>query len=111
MYIVTKRFMKKEKQISELILKHKLLKKRFNEIQGIQEKTREDLKTYERLNKRYTENNYLQNYIRYLEQIIFENKVLLNALQKQCLDIKKKIKKLNKEQNIKNNKKLEKHDK
>lgn len=103
--------MMKEKQISELILKHKLLKKRFNERQGIQEKSREDLKTYERLNKRYTKNNYLQNYIRYLEQIVFENKVLLNALQKECIAIKKNIKKLNKEQNIRNNKKLEKHDK
>lgn len=103
--------MMKEKQISELILKHKLLKQRFNERQGIQEKSRKDLKTYENLNKRYTKNKFVQSYIRYLEQIIFENKVLLDALQKQCLDIKKKIKKLNKEQNIRNNKKLEKYDK
>ena len=101
----------KEKQISELILKHKLVKERFNERQGIQEKSRKDLKTYENLNKRYTKNKFVQTYIRYLEQIIFENKVLLNALQKQCLDIKKNIKKLNKEQNIRNNKKLEKYDK
>ena len=101
--------MVKEKQISELILKHKLLKERFHERQGIQERTREDLKTYERLNKRC--NNCLQTYIRYLEQIVFENKVLLNALQKQCIAIKKKIKKLNKELNIRNNKKLEKYDK
>ena len=28
-----------------------------------------------------------------------------------CIDVKKKIKKLNKEQNIRNNKKLEKYDK
>jgi len=103
--------MMKEKQISELILKHKLVKERFNERQGIQEKSRKDLKTYENLNKRYTKNKFVQTYIRYLEQIIFENKVLLNALQKQCLDIKKNIKKLNKEQNIRNNKKLEKYDK
>lgn len=101
----------KEKQISELILKHKLVKERFNERQGIQEKSRKDLKTYENLNKRYTKNKFVQTYIRYLEQIIFENKVLLNALQKQCLDIKKNIKKLNKEQNIRNNKNLEKHGK
>ena len=96
--------MMKEKQISELILKHKLLKERFIEIQCFQEKSRQDLKTYENLNKRYTKNKYVENYIRYLEQIVFENKVLLNALQKQCLDIKKKIKKLNKEQVIRNNK-------
>lgn len=103
----------KEKLISELILKHKLLKERFNEIQGFQKKTRQDLKTYENLNKSYTKNKnkFVETYISYLEQIIFENKIVLNALQKQCLDIKKKIKKLNKEQNIRNNKKLEKHDK
>ncbi len=95
--------MEKEKIISELVLKHKLIKERFNERQGIQEKSRKDLKTYENLNKRYTKNKFVQTYIRYLEQIIFENKILLNALQKQCLDIKKKIKKLNKEQNIRNN--------
>ena len=96
----------KEKQISELILKHKLLKERFNERQSIQEESRNDLKRYENLDKQYVE-----NYIRYLEQIVFENKVLLNALQKQCIAIKKKIKKFNKEQNIRNNKKLEKYNK
>ena len=104
----------KEKVISELILKHKLLKERFIEIQSIQEQRRKELKTYENLNilnMLCMENKFVQNNIRYLEQIIFENKVLLNALQKQCLDIKKKIKKLNKEQNIRNNKKLEKHGK
>ena len=107
--------MVKEKQISELILKHKVLKERFIEIQGIQEYTRKDVKRYENINRQYnrqyTRNKYLEKHLRYLEQIIFVNKVLLNALQKQCLDIKKKIKKLNKEQNIRNNKKLEKHDK
>lgn len=103
--------MMKEKHISELMLKHKLLKERFNERQSIQEKSRNDLKMYENLDKRYPEHKYVENYIRYLEQIVFENKVLLNALQKQCIEIKKKIKKLNKEQNIRNNKKLEKHDK
>ena len=103
--------MMKEKQISELILKHKLLKKRFIEIQSIQEHARKDVKTYENINRRYTEHKYVEKYLRYLEQIIFENKILLNALQKQCIVIKKKIKKLNKEQNIRNNKKLEKHDK
>jgi hypothetical protein len=101
----------KEKVISELILKHKLLKERFNERQRIQEKSRNDLKRYENLDKRYPEHRYVENYIRYLEQIVFENKVLLNALQKECIAIKKKIKKLNKEQNIRNNKKLEKHGK
>lgn len=104
----------KEKVISELILKHKLLKERFIKIQSIQEQRRKELKTYENLNALNMlcmKNNIVQNNIRYLEQIIFENKVLLNALQKQCLDIKKKIKKLNKEQNFRNNKKLEKHDK
>lgn len=104
----------KEKVISELILKHKLLKERFIEIQSIQEQRRKKLKTYENLNilnMLCMENKIVQNNIRYLEQVIFENKVLLNALQKQCLDIKKKIKKLNKEQNFRNNKKLEKHGK
>lgn len=103
--------MVKEKVISELILKHKLLKERFIERQGIQEESRKALKTYENLNKRYGKNKFVENRLRYFEQIIFENKILLNALQKQCLDIKKKIKKLNKEQNFRNNKELEKHDK
>ena len=107
--------MVKEKLISELILKHKVLKERFIEIQGIQEYTRKDAKRYENINRQYnrqyTRNKYLEKHLRYLEQIIFVNKVLLNALQKQCIDVKKKIKKLNKEQNIRNNKKLEKHGK
>ena len=103
--------MMKEKQISELILKHKVLKERFIEIQGIQEYTRKDVKRYENINRQYTRNRYLEKHLRYLEQIIFVNKVLLNALQKQCIDVKKKIKKLNREQNIRNNKKLEKHGK
>ena len=81
----------KERQISELILRHKLLKERFIERQGIQEKSRKDVKTYENLNKQYTKNKFVQSYIKYLEQIIVE--------------------KLNKEQNIRNNKQLEKHDK
>lgn len=81
----------KERQISELILRYKLLKERFTERQGIQEKTRKDVKTYKNLNKQYTKNKFGQSYIRYLEQIIVEN--------------------LNKEQNIRNNKQLEKHDK
>ena len=101
----------KEKQISELILKHKLLKKRFFKIQCIQEQHRKELKTYEDTNKRHPEHKYVENYLRYLEQVVFENKVLLNALQKHCLEIKKKIKKLNKEQNFSNNKNLEKHGK
>ena len=103
-----------EKQISKLILKHKLLKVRFNERQSSQEQCRKELKTYENLNTLNmlsTENKIVQHNIRYLEQLIFENKVLLNALQKQCIDVKKKIKKLNKEQNIRNNKNLEKHGK
>lgn len=103
--------MMKERQISELILRYKLLKERFSERQGIQEKSRKDVKTYENLNKQDTKNKFVQSYIRYLEQIIVENKILLNTLQKQCIAIKKKIKKLNKEQNIRNNKQLEKHDK
>lgn len=101
----------KEKQISELILKHKLLKKRFFKIQCFQEQHRKELKTYEDTNRRHPEHKYVENYLRYLEQVVFENKVLLNALQKQCIAIKKKIKKLNKEQNFRNNKNLEKHGK
>lgn len=96
--------MVKENAISESILKYKLLKERINERQGIQERSRNDLKRYENLDKQYPEHKYVKNYIRYLEQIVFENKVLLNALRKQCIAIKKNIKKLNKEQNIRNNK-------
>lgn len=96
--------MVKEKAISELILKLKLLKERINERQRIQEKSRNDLKRYVNLDKQYPEHKYVENYIRYLEQIVFENKVLLNALRKHCIAIKKNIKKLDKEQNFRNNK-------
>lgn len=99
--------MVKEKQISESILKYKLLKERINEIRSFQEKCRKALKTYENLitlNMLHRENKIVQNNIRYFEQIIFENKTLLNALQKQCIAIKKNIKKLDKEQNFRNNK-------
>ena len=94
----------KEKQISELILKYKLLKKRFFKLQCFQEQNRKELKIYEDANRRHPEEKYVENYLRYIGQVVFENKVLLNALQKQCIAIKKKIKKLNKEQNFRNNK-------
>ena len=77
----------KEKYISELILKHKLLKERFIEIQCFQEKSRQDLKTYENLNKRYTKNKYVERHIRYLEQIIFENKVGMRSDERFCFPI------------------------
>ena len=90
---------KKENKISELVLTHNLLKERFVLYQRIQEQSRRDYKEFVKL-KKYGLNNYL----RYLSQSIFEKKILLNALQKQCLDVKKEIKKLNKERVIKNNK-------
>lgn len=88
---------KKEKKISELVLTHNLLKERFVLYQRLQEQTRRDFKNFEKY-KEYG----MDNYLRFLSQSIFEKKILLNALQKRCLDVKKEIKKLNKEQGIKN---------
>ena len=88
---------KKENKISELVLQHNLLKERFVLYQRLQEQNRRDFKNFESL-KKYG----MHNYVRFLSQNIFEKKILLNALQKQCLEVKKKIRELNKEQVIKN---------
>lgn len=88
---------KKENKISELVLTHNLLKERFVLYQRLQEQSRRDYKEFEKFKE-----HGLNNYLRYLSQSIFEKKILLNALQKQCLDVKKKIKELNKKQVIRN---------
>lgn len=79
------------------MLQHNLLKERFVSYQRLQEQTRRDFKNFEKY-KEYG----MDNYLRFLSQSIFEKKILLNALQKQCLQVKKKIRELNKEQVIKN---------
>ena len=88
---------KKENKISELVLQHNLLKERFVLYQRLQEQSRCEFKKFEKY-KKYG----MDNYLRFLSQSIFEKKILLNTLQKQCLEVKKKIRELNKEQVIKN---------
>lgn len=92
---------KKEKTISQLVLQQKWLRERFAQYQNLQELNRKQLKHYRDCNENKP---WIKNYIRLFEQEVFEQKVVLNALQKQCLGIKKKIKMLNKEQNKQNNK-------
>lgn len=94
--------MKKEKKLSELNLALVLIKKKIWEYQGDQEMNRDDLKFAE---KCYAEGNFgIECIIRSMKQDILEKKILLNGLQQECIKIKKKIKKLNKEQNFRNNK-------
>lgn len=94
---------KKEKEISELVLARNLVKERISDYKKQQEQYRKAIKSHEEhfLEKDTT----LDSILRRMKQKVFENKVILNALQKQSLEIRKKIVKLNKEQVIKNNKK------
>lgn len=90
---------KKEKEISELVLARKLVQGRIDNRRKLQEQCRRELKLYENYNE---EDDYLIGYVKKLGQDIFENKVILNALQEQSLNIRKKIRRLNKEQVIRN---------
>ena len=101
--------MKKEKNLSELNLTLALIKNKIWAYQGDQEMNRDDLKFAE---KCYAEGNLeIEHIIRDFKLDILEKRILLNGLQQECIKIKKKIKKLNNEQNIRNNKKLENHGK
>lgn len=94
--------MKKEKKLSELNLALVFIKKKIWQYQGDQEMNRDDLKFAE---KCYAEGNLgIDCIIRVMKQDILEKRILLNGLQQECIKIKKKIKKLNKEQNFRNNK-------
>lgn len=93
--------MKKEKKLSELNLALVFIKKKIWQYQGDQEMNRDDLKFAEK----FADGNLgIECVIRDLKQDILEKKILLNGLQQECIKIKKKIKKLNKEQNFRNNK-------
>lgn len=93
--------MKKEKKLSELNLALVFIKKKIWQYQGDQEMNRDDLKFAEKL---ADGNLGIDCTIRDLKQDILEKRLLLNGLQRECIKIKKKIKKLNKEQNFRNNK-------
>ena len=90
----------KNKTISDLILRHNRVKQDITDLQQMQQEYREQIKFYESLEKLTT---LEQNYFIFIKDVVFENRMLLNALQKQCIKIRKKIKRINKEQNNKQN--------
>ena len=92
---------KKQKKISDLVLMLKLVRERITEYARLQEQSRYDLKVY---SKKQEKDVWLENYLRVLREGIFERKVILNALDKHSIEIKKEIRRLNKEQNLNNNK-------
>ena len=89
---------KKQKKISDLVIMLKLVRERITEYARLQEQSRRDLKIYTKQEKCV----WLENYLRFLREGIFERKVILNALEKHSLKIKKEIRRLNKEQNLNN---------
>ena len=97
--IMTK--VKKQKKISELVLILKLVRERITEYTRLQEQSRRELKHYAEIQEKDV---WLEHYLRFLREGIFERKIILNALEKHSIKIKKEIKRLNKEQNFKNNK-------
>lgn len=90
----------KENEISKLIQIQKWLRERFNYYRGIQEFNRVEILLWQEC-KIPNKEEHLKNY----SQKIYETKCILRGLQKQCLDIKKKIRRLNKEQVIRNKQK------
>lgn len=94
--------MKKEKNLSELKLTLALIKNKIWTYQGDQEMNRDELKFAE---KCYAEGNLeTESIIRDIKLDIIEKRILLNGLQQECIKIKKNIKKLDREQNFRNNK-------
>lgn len=79
----------------------KLVRERITEYARLQEQSRCDLKR-ELYTKQEKKCVWLENYLRFLREGIFERKVILNALEKHSLKIKKEIRRLNKEQNLNN---------
>lgn len=92
---------KKQKKISDLVLILKLVRERISDYTRIQERNRREIKKYE---KYYMKNVWVEQHLRFLNEDVFEKRVLLNALEKHSIKIKKEIRRLNKEQNFKNNK-------
>ena len=79
----------------------KLVRERITDYARLQEQSRYDLKVY---SKKQEKDVWLENYLRFFKEDVFEKKVLLNALEKHSIEIKKEIRRLNKEQNLINNK-------
>ena len=88
---------KREKEISKLIGIHKELKERFKYYRDIQEFNRIEVLLWKDCKLPIKEER-LKKY----SQKIYETKCILRGIQKQCVEIKKKIKRLNKEQVIRN---------
>lgn len=86
----------KNKTISDLVLRHKRLKQQITDLRQMQQENREIIKLYESLENLTTSG---KNYLIFIKDVVFENRILLNALQNQCIKIRKKIKRINKEQN------------
>ena len=92
---------KKEKKISDLVLMLKLVRERITDYATLQQQSKRALKRYEEIQEKDV---WLEHYLRFLKEDVFEKKVLLNALEKHSIEIKKEIRRLNKEQNLINNK-------
>jgi len=90
---------KKQKEISDLVLILKLVRERISDYARIQEHNRREIKKYE---KYYMKNVWVEQHLRFLNEDVFEKRVLLNALEKHSIKIKKEIKRLNKKQNLNN---------
>ena len=92
---------KKEKELSKLILIQRELRERYEHYRGVQEFNRIEVLLWKN-SKISAKDEQLRKYA----QNIYETKCILRGIQKQCLEIKKKIKRLNKEQVIRNKQKL-----
>ena len=90
---------KKQQKNSDLVLILKLVRERISEYARIQERNRREIKRYE---KYYLKNVWIEQHLRFINEDIFEKRVLLNALEKHSIKIKKEIRRLNKEQNLNN---------
>ena len=90
---------KKQKKISDLVLILKLVRERISNYAKIQERHRREIKRWQ---KYYMKNVWFEQRLRFLNEDIFEKRVLLNTLEKHSIKIKKEIRRLNKEQNLNN---------
>lgn len=84
--------MKKEEKLSELNKVNNLLKQRVKHYQSIQHGNRREYKSYK-------ENGSDDCTLMAIGQKIYETKAVLKALERQCIEVKKKIRVLNRLQN------------
>ena len=84
--------------ISDLIHKLEDLKEKYNYYQRCQENARHDILIWDPYDGMTKEQHEI-----YWSHIINENKYILNNLQNEIKEVRKNIKKLNREQNEKNN--------